>query len=39
MITHGVCHLLGYDHEIDDEKKEMRALEEKILNIIGVGEV
>lgn len=39
MITHGVCHLLGYDHEIEDEKKEMRALEEKILNKIGVGEV
>ena len=39
MITHGVCHLLGYYHEIDEEKKEMRALEEKILNTIGVGEV
>lgn len=39
MITHGVCHLLGYDHEVEDEKKEMRALEEKILNKIGVGEV
>lgn len=39
MITHGVCHLLGYDHEIEEEKKEMRALEEKILNKIGVGEV
>lgn len=39
MITHGVCHLLGYDHEIEDEKKEMRILEEKILDKIGVGEV
>lgn len=39
MITHGVCHLLGYDHMIDEEKVEMRALEEKILNKIGVGEV
>lgn len=39
MITHGVCHLLGYDHEIEDEKKEMRILEEKILNKIGIGEV
>lgn len=39
MITHGVCHLLGYDHEIEEEKKEMRILEEKILNKIGVGEV
>ena len=31
MIVHGICHLLGYDHEVEDEKKEMRALEEKIL--------
>ncbi len=39
MITHGVCHLLGYDHEIVEEKIQMRELEEKILNKIGVGEV
>ncbi len=39
MITHGVCHLLGYDHEIEDEKKEMRKLEEKILDKIGVGKI
>ena len=39
MITHGVCHLLGYDHEVEEEKKEMRALEEKILNKIGVGQI
>lgn len=39
MITHGVCHLLGYDHEIAEEKAQMRELEEKILNKIGVGEV
>ena len=31
MIVHGICHLLGYDHEIEQEKKEMRTLEEKIL--------
>lgn len=31
MIVHGICHLLGYDHEIAEEKKEMRILEEKIL--------
>lgn len=39
MITHGVCHLLGYDHMIEEEKKEMRALEEKILEKIGVGRI
>ncbi len=31
MIVHGICHLLGYDHEVEEEKREMRALEEKIL--------
>ena len=36
MITHGVCHLVGYDHMVEDEKKEMRKLEEKILNKVGV---
>ena len=36
MITHGVCHLIGYDHIYDDERKEMREMEEKILNEIGV---
>ena len=35
MITHSVFHLLGYDHMTDDEKKIMRAKEEKILNEIG----
>ena len=36
MITHGVCHLLGYDHEKEEEKIEMRRLEETILEQIGV---
>lgn len=31
MITHGVLHLLGYDHEDDQEAEEMEALEIKIL--------
>lgn len=31
MIVHGVCHLLGYDHEEESEKKIMREMEEKIL--------
>ena len=35
MITHSVFHLLGYDHMEDDEKKIMRAKEEKILSKIG----
>lgn len=37
MITHAMCHLVGYDHVEQEEKKEMRVLEEKILNKIGVA--
>lgn len=36
MITHGVCHLLGYDHILEDDKKVMRSLEEEILNSLEV---
>lgn len=38
MITHGICHLLGYDHIEENDKKVMRELEEKILSKIGVSE-
>lgn len=34
MIAHGVCHLIGYDHEIEQEKVSMRKLEEEILKEI-----
>lgn len=37
MITHGVCHLVGYDHIEDDDKIKMRALEEKVLSKLGVS--
>lgn len=36
MITHGVCHLLGYDHIVKEDKDKMRELEEYILDNIGV---
>lgn len=36
MITHGVCHLLGFDHINETEKEEMRNLEEDILNTLGI---
>ena len=31
MLIHGLLHLLGYDHEGNEEAKLMRGLEEKIL--------
>ncbi len=31
LVTHGILHLLGYDHKIEGEKEEMRKKEERIL--------
>lgn len=31
LLVHGICHLLGYDHEEDDEAEEMEALERDLL--------
>ena len=36
MVTHGVLHLLGYDHEEDAAALEMEALERQILKRIGL---
>lgn len=32
LLVHGVLHLLGYDHEVDDEAEEMEALERDLLS-------
>ena len=34
LFVHSVCHLLGYDHMTDEDKKEMRAREEEIMSIL-----
>ena len=31
LLAHGICHLMGYDHIIDEGRKQMRIIEEKIL--------
>ena len=36
MLVHGMLHLLGYDHEIEEEAQEMEALEITILREVGV---
>ena len=36
LFVHSVLHLLGYDHMEEDEKKVMRAREEKIMENIDV---
>lgn len=36
LVVHGLLHLLGYDHEADEEAEEMEALESEILGELGV---
>ena len=38
LIVHGTLHLLGYDHESDDEADEMEALETRILKGLGISD-
>ena len=35
VLTHGLLHLLGYDHIEEEDKKEMRIREEEILGKFG----
>lgn len=35
LLVHGLCHLMGYDHIEEEDKRRMRAMEEKILSAIG----
>ena len=38
LVVHGVLHLLGRDHEDDDEAEEMEAEEREILASLGVSD-
>jgi probable rRNA maturation factor len=38
LSVHGFLHLLGYDHESDDDAEEMEGLERDILARIGVSD-
>lgn len=38
LIVHGVLHLIGYDHENDDEAEEMERRESEILVTLGVAD-
>ncbi len=35
LTVHGVLHLQGYDHEVDDEAEEMEARERQIVTKLG----
>ena len=36
LVTHGMLHLLGYDHMIEEEKIVMRKREEEILGVLNI---
>ncbi|MFR1982438.1 MAG: rRNA maturation RNase YbeY [Christensenellaceae bacterium] len=36
LLVHGILHCLGYDHETETEKSEMREKEECILGKMGI---
>lgn len=36
LATHGLWHLLGYDHMTEEDKAQMREKEELILNKLGI---
>ena len=38
LIVHGTLHLLGYDHDSDDEAEQMEALETRILKGLGISD-
>lgn len=36
LATHGICHLLGYDHMTDEDKLQMRQKEESVMAKLGL---
>lgn len=39
LYTHGVFHLLGYNHDTDDARTRMEALEQKVLSSFGIENI
>lgn len=38
LLVHGLIHLLGYDHETDEDFEAMVTVEERVLEAIGAGQ-
>ena len=36
LFTHGLLHLLGYDHFSEEEEREMRRVQEIVLTEMGM---
>jgi probable rRNA maturation factor len=38
LVVHGILHLLGYDHESDEQAQDMESLEIRVLARLGVAD-
>lgn len=38
LVVHGLLHLMGYDHQNDEEAEKMETLERKILASLGISD-
>ena len=38
LVVHGILHLIGYDHETDEDAEEMESLETAILDDLGIAD-
>lgn len=38
LVVHGFLHLLGFDHETDEEAEEMESLERSVLQTLGISD-
>jgi probable rRNA maturation factor len=38
LIVHGTLHLLGFDHEVDEDAEEMEDMERRILAGLGIAD-
>ncbi|HHU59708.1 TPA: rRNA maturation RNase YbeY [bacterium] len=36
LFTHGLLHLLGYDHQNEEDQEEMFAMQTKVLNLLNI---
>jgi len=36
LMAHGMLHLLGYDHQTEEERKVMEGLQRQILSVLGI---
>jgi rRNA maturation RNase YbeY len=34
LLVHGICHLLGYDHETEEDYQKMHAKEQRLIRIL-----